>query len=65
MSEFVIRIGDTVQHDYSKELGKVLAWRKNKLGYDHKVSFYLKDFDNYRTDWYRREVLVAPTKEDK
>lgn len=65
MSEdFVIRIGDRVAHDFSKNIGVVLAWRKDPKGYDYKVRFFIPEQMTYKEDWFKREVLVpTPTKE--
>lgn len=49
----VMRMGSRVRHDFSKELGTVIGWRKDKNGYDYKVKW-----DAISTpDWYQLKVL--------
>lgn len=48
----VMRIGSRVKHNFSGELGTVIAWRKDKHGYDYKVKW-----DNVSPDWYQLKVL--------
>lgn len=51
----VVRIGSKVRHDFSEEVGTVIAWRKDENGYDYKVKW-----DVISTpDWYQRKVLVV------
>jgi len=53
-------VGDTVVHEYSLHRGKVLSKRKNKLGYNYEVRFYMPEnteSEKYRIDWFKRSVL--------
>lgn len=56
----MIKVGDTVIHDYSLHRGIVLSKRRNKLGYNYQVRFHTLEntgTEEYRIDWFKREVL--------
>lgn len=53
----VIKVGDTVKHDFSETYGTVLAIVDDPDDYDYKVEFTIEN-GLRRIDWYRRKVLV-------
>lgn len=55
-----VMIGSKVRHDYSGEIGYVLAYRRNKERYNYQVEWQtvVGGKLHIKTDWYRREVLI-------
>ncbi len=52
MSKFKFRIGQTVKHDYSGDVGTVVGMRNDTSSYCYKV-----EWQNGRSDWYVENVL--------
>jgi hypothetical protein len=55
-----LKVGDIVVHDFSKYRGKILDIRDNSEGYDYLIE-WLGHSNEYKTDWYKREVLETDT----
>ena len=58
----ILRIGDTVYHDFSKDKGVLIGWRKDPTGYEYQIRF--EDPEN-KTDWFKREVIVTQATEEQ
>lgn len=53
----VIKVGDTVKHDFDGTVGTVLAIEDRPDNYDYYVEWVV-DFNVKRKMWMRKEVLV-------
>lgn len=56
MKKSTLKVGDTVVHDFSRYIGKVLEIRDDKDGYNYLV-YWTTPLGYNNTDWYRSEVL--------
>ena len=54
-----IMIGSKVRHDFSKEIGYVLAFRRDPNKYNYQVEWHtvVGGKLNLKVDWMKREVL--------